>query len=75
MAGLPLPVPPRSWGELLVATGADTLPVDVLAGALLSAAEANDTHYGVVAASARLRRMLVFSSNPTRRTREGVLAF
>ncbi len=29
-------------GELVVATGADTLPVDVLAGALLSAAEAED---------------------------------
>ncbi len=30
-------------GELVVATGADTLTVDVLAGALLSAAEAKDT--------------------------------
>ncbi len=30
-------------GELVVATGADTLPVEVLAGALLSAAEAKDT--------------------------------
>ncbi len=28
-------------GELVVATGADTLPVDVLAGALLSAADTN----------------------------------
>jgi hypothetical protein len=30
-------------GELVVATGADTLPVEVLAGALVSAAEAKDT--------------------------------
>lgn len=30
-------------GELVVAAGADMLPVDVLAGALLSAAEAKDT--------------------------------
>jgi hypothetical protein len=29
-------------GELIVATGADALPIDFLAGALLSAAEAND---------------------------------
>ncbi len=30
-------------GELVVATGADTLPFDVLAGVLLSATEAKDT--------------------------------
>jgi hypothetical protein len=33
----------QQLGELLVATGADALPIDVLAGALLSAAEAKDT--------------------------------
>jgi hypothetical protein len=33
----------QQLGELVVATAADTLPVDVLAGALLSAAEAKDT--------------------------------
>jgi hypothetical protein len=32
----------QQLGELLVATGADTLPIDVLAGALLSAAEVKD---------------------------------
>lgn len=33
----------QQLGELVVATGADTLPVDVLVGALLSAAAAKDT--------------------------------
>lgn len=30
-------------GEVIVATGADALPIDILAGALVSAAEAKDT--------------------------------
>lgn len=33
----------QQLGELVVATGADALPIDVLTGALLIAAEANDT--------------------------------
>jgi hypothetical protein len=32
----------QQLGELVIATGADALPVDVLAGALLSASEAKD---------------------------------
>jgi hypothetical protein len=32
----------QQLGELVVATAADTLPIDVLVGALLSAAEAED---------------------------------
>lgn len=32
----------RQLGELVLATGADALPVELLAGALLSAAEADD---------------------------------
>ncbi len=32
----------QQLGELIVMTGADALPIDVLAGALLSAAEAKD---------------------------------
>jgi hypothetical protein len=33
----------QQLGELLLATGADTLPVDVLAGALLNAVETKDS--------------------------------
>jgi hypothetical protein len=33
----------QQLGELVVVTGADALPIDVLAGALLSLAEAKDT--------------------------------
>jgi hypothetical protein len=33
----------RQYGELVTATGADALPLDVLAGALIWAAEAADT--------------------------------
>jgi hypothetical protein len=33
----------QQLGELVVATGADSLPIDVLAGALLSVAEARDS--------------------------------
>jgi hypothetical protein len=32
----------QQLGELVIASGADALPIDVLAGALLSAAEAKD---------------------------------
>lgn len=32
----------QQLGELVVATGADTLPVELLAGALISAAESSD---------------------------------
>ena len=32
----------RQLGELVVATGADTLPIEILAGALLSATDAPD---------------------------------
>ena len=33
----------QQLGELVIATGADALPIDMLAGALLSAAAAKDT--------------------------------
>ena len=36
----------QQLGELVLATGAATLPIDILAGALISATEAQDTETG-----------------------------
>lgn len=56
-------------GELVVASGADALPIDVLAGALLSAAEAKDE---IAREGWRIRGAAFFQQ--TRRKQAGAVA-
>lgn len=59
----------QQLGALVIATGADALPIDVLAGALLSAAEAKDT---ATREGWRVRGTAFFQS--TRRKSAGAVA-
>ncbi len=57
----------RQLGELVLATGADALPVELLAGALLSAAEADD----LVTKEEWRARGVAFFQRPARKPARG----